>query len=130
MSETVNNSNFEYMFKGMQNILRTDTIIGDPVKIDDATIVPIMEASFGMGSGEFEKNNKGNAGGVGAKLTPVALLVVQNGMTKLVQVKGADAVSKAIDLIPDLVSRVNGKKISPEILEKAKKLAKNASEEE
>lgn len=128
MAEIVNNSNFEYMFKGMQGILKTDSVIGDPIKVDDATIVPIMEASFGMGSGEFEKNTKGNAGGIGAKLTPVALLVVQNGMSKLVQIKGADAISKAIDLVPDLIAKLNGRSISPEVIEKAKKLADSAEQ--
>ena len=125
MAERINNTNFEYMFKGMESVLRTDTIIGDPIKIDDATIVPIMEASFGMGSGSFEKDCNGNAGGIGAKLSPVAMLIIQNGLSKMVQIKNTDAVTKAIDMLPDIVSLIGGKKISPEVIEKAQELAKN-----
>ena len=40
-----------------------------------------------------------------AKMSPSAVLVIQNGVTKLVNVKNQDAVTKVIDMAPDLINR-------------------------
>ena len=41
------------------------------------------------------------------KLTPSAVLVIQNGTTKLVNIKNQDAISKLIDMAPGIVSKLN-----------------------
>ena len=43
-----------------------------------------------------------------AKISPSAVLVIQNGVTKLVNVKHQDAVTKIIDMVPDFVIRFAG----------------------
>ena len=63
-----------------------------------------------------------------AKMSPSAVLVIQNGTTKLVSVKHQDPMTKALDLVPDLVNKfVGGPKgngeISPEAMEAAEKIA-------
>lgn len=53
-------------------------------------------------------------------MSPSAILVIQNGMTRLVNIRHQDAMTKALDMVPDLVNRfVGGKDISPEAMEKA-----------
>ena len=39
------------------------------------------------------------------KLTPSAVLVIQNGSTKLVNVKNQDGLTKVLDMVPDFVDR-------------------------
>lgn len=51
-----------------------------------------------------EKKNNG-AGGMGGKIQPSAVLVIQNGQTKLVNVKNQDGMTKILDMVPDIVSR-------------------------
>ena len=41
------------------------------------------------------------------KLTPSAVLVIQNGTTKLVNVKNQDALSKLVDMAPGVVNKLN-----------------------
>ena len=67
------------------------------------------------------QNSKANTGGgMGARMSPSAILVIQNGMTRLVNIRHQDAMTKALDMVPDLVNRfVGGKDISPEAMEKA-----------
>ena len=113
---------FDSLFKGLDTLVKTKTVIGDPMKIDDATIVPIMEVSFGMATGSFAEG-KNNAGGMGAKLSPVGLYIIQNGAGRLVHIKNTDAITGAIEMIPDFVNRICGKKVSADIEAKAKKLA-------
>ena len=56
---------------------------------------------------EEEKKNNG-AGGMGGKIQPSAVLVIQNGQTKLVNVKNQDTVTKIIDMVPDIMDKIKG----------------------
>ncbi len=47
-----------------------------------------------------EKKNNG-AGGMGERFQPSAVLVIQNGQTKLVNVKNQDGMTKILDMVPD-----------------------------
>ena len=42
---------------------------------------------------------------MGGKITPSAVLVIQNGNTKLVNIKNQDGITKILDMVPDLVNR-------------------------
>jgi len=46
---------------------------------------------------------------MGAKMSPSAVLVIQNGTTKLVNIKNQDTVTKILDMVPDVVDRITGK---------------------
>ena len=42
---------------------------------------------------------------MGCKMTPSAVLVIQNGTTKLVNVRNQDGLTKVLDMVPDFVNR-------------------------
>ena len=46
-----------------------------------------------------------------AKMSPSAVLVIQNGVTKLVNVKNQDAITKILDMVPDLADKFTGYKL-------------------
>lgn len=107
MSDNNFNSTVESLFRGMDSFLSTKTVVGDAVKFDDGTIVlPLVEVSFGVGAGAFEGDKKNNAGGgMGGKITPSSVLVIQNGSSKVVNVREQDSVSKIIDMVPDIINK-------------------------
>ncbi len=77
-----------------------------------------------MGAGAFSWENKNNgSGGLGGKITPSAVLVIQNGTTKLVNVKNQDGITKILDMIPDFVNKFTSKDKSQEIDPQAQKKA-------
>ena len=45
---------------------------------------------------------------MGGKMTPSAVLVIQNGTTKLVNIKNQDGLTKILDMVPDFVNRFTG----------------------
>lgn len=120
MSEKNNfNETVEALFKGMDNFITTKTIVGEAIHIGDTIILPLADVSFGLGAGAFAQDNayhgtstKSNGGGaMGGKIMPSAVLVVQNGTTKLVNVKNQDSITKILDLVPDVLDRFSsGKK--------------------
>lgn len=100
-------STVESLFKGMDGFITTKTVVGDAVRFEDGTIIlPLVEVSFGVGAGAFNGNGKNNAGGgMGGKITPSSVLVIQNGSARLVNVKNQDTVTKLIDMVPDLIDK-------------------------
>ena len=127
MADNQFSSTVEALFKGMDNFVTTKTVVGEAVKIDDTIILPLVDVTCAMAAGAFSQPSKNNgAGGMSAKMSPSAILVIQNGVTKLVNIKHQDAVTKIIDMVPDFVNRfVCGKDdvITEEALEKAEAMA-------
>lgn len=95
------------LFKGMDSFLTTKTVVGDAVKFEDGTIIlPLVDVSFGVAAGAFSGKDKNNAGGgLGGRISPSSVLVIKDGSTKLVNVKNQDAVTKVLDMVPDVVSK-------------------------
>ena len=106
MSENNFNSTVESLFKGMDSFITTKTVVGDPINIGDTIILPLVDVSFGVAAGAFMQEKKNNgAGGLGGKIQPSAVLVIQDGKTKLVNIKNQDGMTKILDMVPDLVNR-------------------------
>ena len=101
----------ESLMKGMNAVLGTKTVVGDATQIGDTIILPLVDVSFGVGAGANAADKKnGGGGGFSAKMSPSAVLVIKNGSTKLVNIKNQDAVTKVIDLIPDIVDKFTSPK--------------------
>lgn len=96
------------LFKGMDAMLTTKTVVGEPTKIGDTIILPLVDVNFGCAAGAFTGKNSSNSagGGMGGKMSPSAVLVINNGHAKMVSVKNDDTVSKIIDMVPDIVDKV------------------------
>lgn len=98
----------ESLLRGMDTVLSTKTVVGDATKIGDTIILPLVDVSFGVGAGagsNGQKNSASGAGGLGGKMTPSAVLVIRDNAVKLVNIKNQDAVTKVLDMIPDLVDK-------------------------
>jgi len=78
--------------------------------VNDTIILPLVDVSFGVGAGAFGGDKKNNAGGgMSGKISPSAVLVIQNGATKLVNIKNQDTITKLLDMVPDLINKFSGK---------------------
>ena len=113
MADNSFSSNVQSLIKGMEGFFTSKTVVGEPVKYGDTVVIPLMEVSFGMGAGSMsEKNNAG--GGIGAKMTPSAVLILQNGTSKLISVKDQGGVAKVLDMVPDFINKFMDKGSSEE----------------
>ena len=106
----------------LESFITTNTVVGEPIHIDQTILVPLIDVSFAAAAGstasnkfvekrkEREKKVDGGtgagAGGLGAKVMPSAMLVIQNGTTQLINIRNQDSLTKLIDMIPGLVSKV------------------------
>lgn len=114
----------------LESFVTTNTVVGEPIHIDQTILVPLIDISFAAASAstasnkfierrkEREKKVDGGtgagAGGLGAKVMPSAMLVIQNGTTQLINIRNQDSITKLIDMIPGLVAKM------PELVAKIK----------
>jgi len=103
--------NLKMLFSKMDDFVSTKTVVGEPVIMGDVTLVPLVDVSFGMATGvtastDEKKGKDGGAGGMGAKMTPAAVVVISGGTVQLVNVKNQESVNKMIDMIPGIVSKL------------------------
>ncbi len=104
------NSSIDSLLKGMEGFVSSKTVVGDAIHVNDSIILPLVDIQFGVGAGAFANDKKNNTGGgMGARISPSAVLVIQNGVTKLVNIKNQDTVTKILDMVPDVVNRFTSK---------------------
>lgn len=109
------------LLKGMDTVLSTKTVVGEATTVGDTIILPLVDVSFGVAAGagsNGQKNSASGAGGLGGKMTPSAVLVIKDGNTKLVNIKNQDAVTKVLDMVPDLVEKFTKPKQKEEMSDK------------
>ena len=111
MAENNFKNTVESLFQGMDSVVSSKTVVGEAIHIGDTIILPLVDVSFAVGAGAFEgdKKNKG-AGGLGGKMSPSAVLVTQNGKTKLVNIRNQDTITKILDMVPDVIDRFSSDK--------------------
>ena len=117
------NEQMKMLFSKMEDFVSTKTVVGEAVHIGNVILVPLVDVTFGMGTGggggADEKTSGGGGGGAGAKMTPSAVIVIVDGTVQLVNVKSQESVNKLIDMVPGILSKLDfsmfSKKDKPDI---------------
>ena len=118
MADNSFNNTVESLFKGMDSFITTKTVVGDAIHIGDTIILPLVDVSFGVAAGAFSQEKKNNgAGGMGGQINPSAVLVIQNGVTKLVNIKNQDGMTKILDMVPDFINKFTSGKDTDDIID-------------
>ena len=112
----------------IKDMIDVNTIIGDPIQAaNNIAVIPISKVSFGFAAGgsefkgetvdEYSKSDKdeqiqyrlpfGGGAGAGVSVNPVAFLVIQGNVVKLLPVNHSTSLDKLLDYIPDLFEKVN-----------------------
>ena len=84
----------------------SNTIIGEPIVVDGATILPVSKVTFGFAGGG---SDFGGGTGAGVSVTPVAFLIVKDGNVRTVQLADSSStVDRALNMLPELVDKLSG----------------------
>ena len=79
--------------KNLQALIDSNAVIGKAITTPDGTtILPVSKVSFGFGTGgsdlpATQKELFGGGAGGGVSITPVAMLVIQGGSVKVLQIQ-------------------------------------------
>ena len=97
----------ESLMEGAQGVLTSRTVVGEPITVGDTIIIPLSDVSIGVGAGSNGAERKdGGMGGFSAKMTPSAVLVIKNNMTKVVNVRDQTSLTHVMDMIPELIDKI------------------------
>ena len=108
--------NMSMVFEKLENFLKTKTVVGEPIKIGDTTIVPFVNITFGLGMGggvgtdDKGMGGDGGGGGTGAKIAPTAVLVIQGDKVELLPIKKSGGLDKLLDMVPGIMDKINEKR--------------------
>ena len=99
----------------IEKVLSTKTVVGEPIKVEGATLIPLISIGFGFGAGGGEGRGEakqkgegiggGTGGGVGIK--PVALIIIDKTGVRVEPIKGgfSAAIEKVGETIPQMVEK-------------------------
>ena len=103
------------LFEDFKEMITTESVVGQPIYLGDAVIVPFVDVSFGFGSGQTGQEGKSGGEAGGGKLTPTAVLILKGERVELFSIKNAAAtntVDKVLNMVPEVISHFRKKKDS------------------
>lgn len=98
------------LMEGAQGVLTSKTVVGEPITVGDTIIIPLSDVSIGVGAGSNVTERKdGGMGGFSAKMSPTAVLVIKNEITKVVNIKDQTSLTHIIDMVPELIDKIRSR---------------------
>jgi len=99
----------------IEKVLSTRTVVGEPITIQGATLIPLISVGFGFGAGgasgkgEAKQKGEGAGGGTGggAWVKPIAIVIVDKEGVRIEPIRGgiATAIEKIGETIPQMIER-------------------------
>ncbi len=104
--------NIDTLFTRLEKFFRTETVVGEPIEIGQITLIPIINVTFGLGTGggsglnSDAKEELGGGAGVGAKISPDCIVVVKGDEVSLLPLNERDSLDKIIEMVPGLLKKI------------------------
>jgi uncharacterized spore protein YtfJ len=91
----------------LHRIVQTETVVGEPVQVGNATLIPVSRISFGFGAGGQEGKGQSGTGG-GATVEPIAFVVIdEEGRVQILTLKDREAsLGQLVGLVPEAIAKI------------------------
>ena len=99
----------------IEKVLSTRTVVGEPITVEGATLIPLISVGFGFGAGgasgkgEAKQKGEGSGGGTGggAWVKPIAIIIVDKEGVRIEPIRGglATAREKIGETVPQMIER-------------------------
>jgi uncharacterized spore protein YtfJ len=99
----------------IEKVLSTRTVVGEPITLEGATLVPLISVGFGFGAGggsakgEAKQRGEGSGGGTGggAWVKPIAVIIVDKQGVRIEPIRGglSTAIEKIGETIPQMIEK-------------------------
>ncbi|MCG8376886.1 MAG: hypothetical protein MI702_10430 [Chlorobiales bacterium] len=99
------------LMEEFKTIAKMETVIGQPIKVDPFTIIPVTRVSLGLGAGDgagkAEKSGgEGGGGGGGVMVTPLAFIVIKGEEISFHGVKKGGNIGNLFEAVPEMVEKI------------------------
>ncbi len=99
----------------IEKVLSTRTVVGEPITVEGATLIPLISVGFGFGAGggegkgEAKQRGEGSGGGSGggAWVRPIAMVIVDKEGVRIEPIRGglSTAIGRIGETIPQMIER-------------------------
>ncbi len=97
------------MLNELREIVKTETVVGEPLVLGEVTIIPVSKISFGFGAGggQSEKDDGNSGTGGGGSVQPVAFIVIQKGKAQLLPIEDKSmSIADLLKYAPDVLEKI------------------------
>ncbi len=125
------------LFGNMEGFIDSKNVVGKAITLPNGTIlIPIMDVTFGVGGGAFNRDRSNGskdlknktAGGIGGKMSANCVIIIEGDDIRLLNIKQQDALTRCIDLIPEISKRIKKLKNGDNLDEVVDQVAREAVE--
>lgn len=108
----------ETTLQKVKEMINVDSVMGTPITTPEGiTIIPVCKVSYGVGGGGSDFSTKnvsrseypfGGGTGVGAKITPIAFLVINGQNVRMLPVANPanTTTDRVVEMVPDVLDRI------------------------
>ena len=94
----------------LHRIVRTETVVGDPVQAGELTLIPVSKISFGFGAGGGQEGKGQSGTGGGATVEPIAFLVIDGtGNVEIMPLRensDSGGLGQLLELMPEALAKI------------------------
>jgi uncharacterized spore protein YtfJ len=98
----------------LKTIAKTETILGQEIKVGEFTLIPVSRVSLGVGAGggkgtDNKKEGEGGGGGGGVMVTPIAFIVIKGNEISFHGIKRGGALDGLFEHLPEITDKIMAK---------------------
>ena len=111
------------LMEELKTIAKTETILGQEIKVGEFTLIPVSRISLGVGAGggkgtDNKKEGECGGGGGGVMVTPIAFIVVKGDEISFHGIKKGGALDGMFEHLPEITDKILAKCHAAEVKEK------------
>ena len=115
-SQTKSSTDEAFMnFDKMTSVIKVDSVIGEPIRVQDVIIVPFSKISYGLGVGGAMM---GFGGGMGGKTIPLGVLIIEGDDVRVelfpLEEKKPSFLQEMLPVLLQMLPQFMGKKADPQ----------------
>tara|TARA_B100001250_G_scaffold409020_1_gene432504 strand:+ start:1106 stop:1489 length:384 start_codon:yes stop_codon:yes gene_type:complete len=98
----------ERVMSELHQIVKTETVIGEPLQTGSITIIPVSKISFGFAAGSGKKEHSQSGTGGGATVEPIAFLVIdETGKIQVTPISDREtSIGHLVELVPEAFEKI------------------------
>ncbi|MDD3023192.1 MAG: spore germination protein GerW family protein [Syntrophomonadaceae bacterium] len=106
------NQNITTLFEQLEKFFKTETVFGEAMQVGNVTLIPVINVSFGAGTGAGNGKDaggcdgSGGGGGAGGKIAPTAVIVIKNDEVSILPLSNRGSIDKILEMVPELISKI------------------------
>ncbi|MDD3270173.1 MAG: spore germination protein GerW family protein [Syntrophomonadaceae bacterium] len=106
------NQNISTLFEQLDKFFKTETVFGEAMQIGNVTLIPVINVSFGAGTGIGNGKDangcdgSGGGGGAGGKISPTAVIVIKNEEVSILPLTNRGYIDKIVEMVPELINKI------------------------